>query len=62
MSTRLGMADGRMFTETASSDLLNEEIATKLGISAGDTYRYRMLLQSNPDKIMEILQSRNDRR
>lgn len=62
MSTRLGMADGRMFTETASSDLLNEEIAQRLGISAADTYRYRMLLQSDPDKIMKLLQERNDRR
>ncbi len=59
MSTRLGMADGRMFTEPVSSDLLNEQIAQKLGISASDTYKYRMLLQSDPDKIMKILEDRN---
>ena len=62
MSSRLGMADGRMFTELESSALLNEEIAQQLGISPSDTYRYRMFLQSDPDKIMKILQSRNGRR
>ncbi len=59
MSTRLGMADGRMFTEPLSSDLLNEQIAQKLGISPSDTYKYRMMLQSDPDKIMKLLQDRN---
>ncbi len=55
MSSRLGMADGRCFTVTVSSRILNEEIAHKSGIDVRDNYAYRQSLQNNPDKYIQMI-------
>ena len=55
MSSRLGMADGRCFTVSVSSRILNEEIAYKSGIDVRDNYAYRQSLQATPEKYVEML-------
>lgn len=46
MSQRLGMADGRCFTVNSSSQLYNNYLMKKNGVSYEDNYSYRKLLQT----------------
>lgn len=55
MSTRLGMADGRLFTDARAHTLANEQIAQAIGIQVGDNYAYRQFLQQNPEKVEQLL-------
>lgn len=55
MSQRLGMADGRCFTVSAASSLVNDYIMTQNGIKYEDNYSYRKFLQQNgPDALKAI--------
>lgn len=57
MSQRLGMADGRCFTIHTSSQLVNDYIMNKYGISLADNYAYRNLLQKKGPELIEEIQS-----
>jgi hypothetical protein len=61
MSQRLGMADGRCFTLSSSSQLLNNYIMYNQGIKLEDNYSYRQLLQKTGPELIEQLQSTQDR-
>ena len=56
MSQRLGMADGRCFTISTSSRLLNDYVMTKNNIQYQDNYSYRRLLQSQGPSLVQNLQ------
>lgn len=55
MSTRLGMADGRMFTVALSNRIMNEYLADKQGIDVRDNFKYRQALQKNPDNFLKYI-------
>lgn len=58
MSTRLGMADGRCFTNSSASSLFNNFVMLKNGIPLVDNYGYRQLLQNKgPGAIERIVSS-----
>jgi len=58
MSTRIGMADGRCITSFDSSNIVNDIIMAKNGISYQDNYAYRQFLQANgPDAFNLPLQN-----
>ena len=55
MSQRLGMADGRCFTISTSSQLLNDYVMNSNGVALADNYSYRKLLQQRgPDIVNDI--------
>uniref|UniRef100_A0AB38ZM30 Uncharacterized protein n=1 Tax=Mantoniella tinhauana virus 1 TaxID=3111543 RepID=A0AB38ZM30_9VIRU len=56
MSQRLGMADGRCFTINTSSQLFNNYMMDKNGISFEDNYSYRQLLQKQGPEILSDIQ------
>lgn len=53
MSQRLGMADGRCFTVNSSSQLYNNYLMNKNGISYEDNYSFRKLLQTKGPSVLE---------
>ena len=57
MSQRLGMADGRCFTISTSSQLLNDYVMNSNGISLADNYSYRRLLQQRGPQIVNDIQA-----
>jgi hypothetical protein len=57
MSQRLGMADGRCFTVNSSSQLYNNYLMNKNGISYEDNYSFRQLLQSKGPQLFNDKQS-----
>lgn len=52
MSQRLGMADGRCFTISTSSQLLNDYVMGSNGVPLADNYSYRKLLQQKGPEIV----------
>jgi hypothetical protein len=56
MSQRLGMADGRCFTINSSSQLYNNYLMNKNGVSYEDNYSYRKLLQSKGPELFKLEQ------
>ena len=57
MSQRLGMADGRCFTISTSSQLLNDYVMNSNGVSLADNYSYRKLLQQRGPAIVDDIQA-----
>jgi hypothetical protein len=57
MSQRLGMADGRCFTISSSSQLLNNYVMKKQGINMEDNYSYRQFLQKSGPSLIDSLQA-----
>ena len=55
MSTRFGMQDGRCFTISTASGLLNNYIMKENGISYADNYSYRKFLQSKGPEALDIV-------
>ena len=53
MSQRMGMADGRCFTISTASSLLNDYIMTQNNIAYEDNYSYRQLLQSKGPELIQ---------
>jgi hypothetical protein len=56
MSQRLGMADGRCFTFSGSSRLVNNYVMQQNGIPMEDNYSYRQLLQQRGPSLVNELQ------
>lgn len=56
MSQRLGMADGRCFTINSSSQLFNNYLMNKNGITYEDNYSYRKLLQTKGPELLKPVQ------
>lgn len=56
MSQRLGMADGRCFTISGSSRLVNNYVMQQNSIAMEDNYAYRQLLQQQGPVLIENLQ------
>ena len=54
MSQRLGMADGRCFTIGTAAQLFNDHMMKSNGIQLQDNYSYRMLLQQQGPKILDV--------
>ena len=52
MSQRLGMADGRCFTNNSSSQLYNNYVMKQNGNSFEDNYSFRKLLQQKGPEIL----------
>lgn len=59
MSQRLGMADGRCFTINSSSQLYNNYVMKKNGITFEDNYSYRKLLQQQGPGVINKIQQEN---
>lgn len=57
MSQRLGMADGRCFTISTSSQLLNDYVMNTNGVPLADNYSYRQLLQQKGPAIVNDIQA-----
>ena len=57
MSQRLGMADGRCFTVNTSTQLFNNYVMKKNGISFEDNYSYRQLLQKQGPALLSSVQA-----
>ena len=57
MSQRLGMADGRCFTISTSSQLLNDYVMNSNGVSLADNYSYRKLLQQKGPQLVNDIQA-----
>ncbi len=57
MSQRLGMADGRCFTISTSSQLLNDYVMNSNGVALADNYSYRKLLQQRGPEIVNDIQA-----
>ena len=57
MSQRLGMADGRCFTIHTASQLFNDYVMKKYGISYANNYAYRKLLQEKGPEIVQEIQA-----
>ena len=57
MSQRLGMADGRCFTISTSSQLLNDYVMNSNGVALADNYSYRKLLQKKGTQIVDDIQA-----
>lgn len=57
MSQRLGMADGRCFTISTSSQLLNDYVMNSNGVALADNYSYRKLLQQRGPEIVDDIQA-----
>jgi len=55
MSQRMGMADGRAFTISTSSGLLNDFIMEKNGIQYADNYSFRKALQKQGPALLEVV-------
>ena len=49
----MGMADGRCFTISTASSLLNDYIMTQNNIAYEDNYSYRKLLQSKGPELIQ---------
>lgn len=49
----MGMADGRCFTISNSSKLVNQYLVENMGISPFDNFSYRQALQHNPDIVFK---------
>ena len=60
MSTRYGMADGRCMTIATSNRLLNERLALTSGLGVFDNFKYRQLLQTNGDQLINSAVSVQD--
>lgn len=60
MSERLGMADGRCFTISTASTLLNDYVMEQNGIIVQDNYSYRKLLQSKGPEILAPFKREGD--
>lgn len=61
MSQRLGMADGRCFTISNASSLVNDFIMKQNNIQYADNYAYRKYLQQKgPDALNEIVERMKD--
>lgn len=60
MSQRLGMADGRCFTISTSSRLLNDHIMNTNDVPLVDNYSYRQLLQRSGPNLIDKIQSEQD--
>ena len=60
MSQRLGMADGRCFTVNSSSQLYNNYLMKKNGVSYEDNYSYRKLLQTKGPQLFNEKQSMSE--
>jgi antitoxin component of RelBE/YafQ-DinJ toxin-antitoxin module len=56
MSHRMGMADGRAYTISTASQLLNNYVAEKHRIPLEDNYAYRQLLQKKGPAIYDEIQ------
>ena len=56
MSQRLGMADGRCFTTSGSSRLVNNYVMQQNSIAMEDNYSYRQLLQQQGPALVQNLQ------
>ncbi len=54
MSTRIGMADGRCLTSFDSSNIVNDIIMAKNGISYQDNYSYRQFLQAKGPEAFNL--------
>jgi hypothetical protein len=59
MSQRLGMADGRCFTMSGSSRLVNNLVMQQNGIPMEDNYAYRQLLQQRGPALVNELQEQS---
>tara|TARA_R110002153_G_scaffold73871_9_gene192576 strand:- start:946 stop:1194 length:249 start_codon:yes stop_codon:yes gene_type:complete len=57
MSQRLGMADGRCFTISTSSQLLNDYVMNSNGVALADNYSYRKLLQQKGPQLVDEIQA-----
>ena len=57
MSQRIGMADGRCFTNNNSSTLYNDYIMSKNGIKYEDNYSFRKLLQEKGTDVIEKVEN-----
>ena len=57
MSQRLGMADGRCFTISTSSQLLNDYVMNSNGVALADNYSYRKLLQQKGPQVVDDIQA-----
>ena len=57
MSQRLGMADGRCFTISTSSQLLNDYVMNSNGVALADNYSYRKLLQQKGPQLVNDIQA-----
>ena len=57
MSQRLGMAGGRCFTVNTSTQLFNNYVMKKNGISFEDNYSYRQLLQKQGPALLSSVQA-----
>jgi hypothetical protein len=55
MSQRMGMADGRVFTISTSSGLLNDFIMEKNGIQYADNYSFRQALQKQGPALLDVV-------
>jgi len=55
MSQRMGMADGRCFTVSTSSRLLNDYIMDQNGIDYTDNYTYRQFIQQKGPDVLNML-------
>ena len=53
----MGMADGRCFTVSTSSRLLNDYIMDSYGIDYADNYTYRQIIQQKGPAILNDITS-----
>ena len=51
----MGMADGRVFTISTSSGLLNDFIMEKNGIQYADNYSFRQALQKQGPALLDVV-------
>ena len=51
----MGMADGRVFTISTSSGLLNDFIMEKNGIQYADNYSFRKALQRQGPALLDVV-------
>jgi hypothetical protein len=51
------MADGRCFTISTSSQLLNDYVMNSNGVALADNYSYRKLLQKKGTQIVDDIQA-----
>lgn len=58
MSQRLGMADGRCFTISTASRLLNDYVMQSNNIPYADNYSYRQLLQKMGPDVVSAIESK----
>ena len=56
----MGMADGRCFTVSTSSQLFNDYVMQQNGISYADNYSYRQFLQQGGPDLMKRIQDMQD--